>query len=272
MINYLFPEGRSLALTFSYDDGNNADKKLLDILTDHKMKGTFNLNASTLHNPGKIQADEIKPLIIDRGHEVACHGFTHPFEEKLPPQAMIEDIRLDKLALEEAVGAPVRGMAYPFGTYNEQVKMLLQALGIVYSRTTGNAGTAYMPTDFLEWHATTHHNGKNGTSIRQMGETLLKTPGWYGTHMLYVWGHAYEFENAKNWHIIEDFCDLMAGHEDKIWYATNIEIYDYIQAFRRLYFSADLKMVQNPSVIPVWIKDRNGKVFVAEPGKITKLD
>lgn len=270
MINYLFPEGKKLVLTFSYDDGNNCDKRLLDILTDHKMKGTFNLNGGNLHNPGKIQAEEIKPLITDRGHEVACHGFTHPFEEKLPPQAMIEDIRLDKLALEEAIGEPVRGMAYPFGTYNEQVKMLLKALGIVYSRTTGNAGASYMPTDFLEWHATTHHRGKGGKSIRQMGEDLLNTPSWSGTQMLYVWGHAYEFENSNNWNIIEDFCDFMA-EKDNVWYATNIEIYDYIQAFRSLYFSADLKMVQNPSVIPVWIKDRNGKVFIAEPGKVTKL-
>lgn len=271
MINYLFPEGRKLALTFSYDDGNDSDRKLLDILSDHKMKGTFNLNGASLCRPGKIHADEIKPLILDRGHEVACHGFTHPFEEKLPPQAMIEDIRLDKLALEAAAGAPVRGMAYPYGTYNDQVKMLLQALGIVYSRTTGNASAAYMPTDFLEWHATTHHNGKNGISIQQMGETFLKAPSWSGTQMLYVWGHAYEFENGKNWHIIEDFCDLMADKKE-IWYATNIEIYDYIQAFRRLYFSADLKMVQNPSILPVWLKTHEGKVFVAEPGKITKLD
>ena len=43
-----FKDGKRYALTFSYDDGNNADKNLLDILTDHKMKGTFNLNSGLM--------------------------------------------------------------------------------------------------------------------------------------------------------------------------------------------------------------------------------
>ena len=36
---------------------------------------------------------------------------------------------------------------------------------------------------------------------------------------------------------MEDFCAKLAGKED-IWYATNMEIHDYITAFRRLVTSA----------------------------------
>lgn len=271
MINYLFPEGRRLVLTFSYDDGNRCDERLANILTENKLKGTFNLNGANLGKGEKLRADELKPLLLDHGHEVACHGFEHPFLEKLDTISVIEDIRKDRLALEQAIGAPVRGMAYPFGTFSDNVKDVLRLMGISYCRTVRNAkGTTYMPQDFLEWDPTTHHIGKDGVTIKQMGETFLKTPEWNGTHMLYVWGHAFEFDMRKDWDMMEEFCKIMAGHEN-IWYATNIEIFDYITAFRRLEFSADLHLVRNPSITPVWLKDNEGKVVIAEPGKIAEL-
>ena len=39
-----FPEGREKALTFSYDDGVLADRKLIEIFDRYGLKGTFNLN------------------------------------------------------------------------------------------------------------------------------------------------------------------------------------------------------------------------------------
>jgi hypothetical protein len=41
------------------------------------------------------------------------------------------------------------------------------------------------------------------------------------------------------------------GQREDVWYATNIEIYDYVQAYRRLIWTADLSRVTNPSAIPV---------------------
>ena len=267
MINYLFPEGRRLVLTFSYDDGNRTDIRVADILTEAGLKGTFNFCGKMLQREGKVTADEVKPLFIDRGHEVACHGFEHPFEEKLPLQCVVEDIRTDRLVLEKAAGTLARGMAYPYGTFSPDVKNILRALGIAYCRTVRNSRTTYMPDDFLEWDPTTHHNG----DIQERGETFLKTPGWYGTHMLYIWGHAYEYENAKNWFILENFCKLMKGHGDTVWYATNIEICDYIQAFRNLRFSMDLHTVFNPGAITVWVQDNEGNAVAVPAGGYAEL-
>ena len=41
--------------------------------------------------------------------------------------------------------------------------------------------------------------------------------------LFYVWGHSYEFDINNNWDVIEEFCKLMAGHED-IFYGTNTEV------------------------------------------------
>lgn len=49
----------------------------------------------------------------------------------------------------------------------------------------------------------------------------------------------------------------MLGGNDRIWYATNIDIYRYVKAQRELVISADESMVYNPSAIPVWFsKDK----------------
>ena len=72
--------------------------------------------------------------------------------------------------------------------------------------------------------------------------------------LFYVWGHAYEFEINDNWQRIEDLIEKVGGQAD-IWYATNIEIYDYARAYERLLFSADGKRVYNPSVQEVWSWD-----------------
>lgn len=265
MINYLFPEGRRLVLTFSYDDGNRTDIRVADILTEAGLKGTFNFCGKMLQREGKVTADEVKPLFIDRGHEVACHGFEHPFEEKLPPADVVEDIRKDRLFLEQATGGMVRGFAYPFGTFNDDVKNILRTMGICYARTVHALNDVRQtPGDFLEWNPTCHHNG----DIMGHMEAMLHERMPF-CDLLYIWGHSTEFNGAKNWDKIETFCRTY-GNNDQIWYATNLEIFDYLQAYHRLIFSMDQKKVQNPGVIPVWLKAA-GNVFEVKPGATVEI-
>ena len=265
MIHYLYPGGKKFALTFSYDDGAESDRRLSDLFSENGMKGTFNLCGSWLDKNGRLRSDELKSLFIDRGHEVACHGFEHPFEEKLPPAEVMEDIRKDRLFLEQATDGMVRGFAYPFGTFNDTVKDVLRTMGICYARTVHALNDVRQtPEDFLEWNPTCHHNG----DITGHMEAMLHecTPF---CDLLYIWGHSTEFNGAKNWDKIETFCRTY-GNNDQIWYATNLEIFDYLQAYRRLIFSMDKKKVQNPGVIPVWLR-AEGNVFEVKPGATVEI-
>ena len=56
MIHYLYPGGKKLALTFSYDDGVIQDRRLVPILNKNGLKGTFNINAEHM-NATKKPAD-----------------------------------------------------------------------------------------------------------------------------------------------------------------------------------------------------------------------
>lgn len=51
---------------------------------------------------------------------------------------------------------------------------------------------------------------------------------------------------------MEEICEKLSGHDD-IWYATNMEIYEYAKAYEALVFSADGKMIYNFCTIDVWI-------------------
>ena len=67
------------------------------------------------------------------------------------------------------------------------------------------------------------------------------------------------------------------GKRDDVWYATNIEIYDYVQAYRSLLWSARGDRVYNPSAVPVFFKIHGshrdqGKLFRVDPGKDTVIE
>jgi hypothetical protein len=75
-----------------------------------------------------------------------------------------------------------------------------------------------------------------------------------GAKLFYVWGHSYEFDNDDNWDRIEELFRKVGGKED-VWYATNVEIYDYVQAYRKLIVSMDGKTVYNPTAMDLWFSD-----------------
>ncbi len=244
-VTFLFPGGRPKALAMSYDDGVKEDRRLVEIFNAYGIKGTFHLNAGFLGRETHLEAAEVKSLYA--GHEISCHSWSHPFLERSPAISVLKEVLEDRKALETLAGRPVRGMSYPMGTYNPEVMRILGSAGIAYSRTIRATGKFGLPEDWLEWHPTCHHRD----NLPEIGEAFRKTHHSFA--LLSVWGHSYEFARNNNWELIESFCESMTKN-DSVWYATCIEIYNYVTALRRLEFSADGELVYNPSVLPVCLR------------------
>lgn len=254
----LFPGGRSKALTFSYDDATAQDLRLIGIFKKYGMKGTFNVNSGRVNRAlqGKAVSKNrvFSPEEIGKvyqGHEVAIHGYSHPFLDMMPADMIPAEIIKDRQELEKMVGYPVRGMAYPFATYHDALIAQLKQMGVVYARTGKSTEAFRLPEDFLKWHPTCHHGCPR---LMELADRFLADKSINYLKVFYVWGHTYEFDNNRNWNVIEKFCEKMA-HQDDIWYATNIEIYDYVQALDRLVTSCDGKILYNPSAIDVWVSN-----------------
>lgn len=272
----LFPNGLRKALTLSYDDGVEQDAELISILNLHGLKATFNLNSGcwaaegTVYPEGTIHRrmplSQAKMLYGDSEHEVAVHCLTHASLTECSTDQIIREVMKDRENLEREFGGIIRGMAYPFGTYNDQVVNTLRACGILYSRTVHSTHDFSMPQDWLRLPATCHHNDPQ---LMPLAERFLADDAAFCAKMFYLWGHAYEFEANNNWHVIEQFAEKMGGHED-IWYATNIEICKYHLDYQQLECSADGSTVHNPTDIEIWI-GHNGQSIAIKPGETITL-
>ncbi len=251
-----YPGGVSHCLTMSYDDGPNDDLRLLGIFNKNGIKGTFHLNSGSIFS----RFSEDKLADVYAGHEISCHMVSHPFPNDIPDMAVLAEIQEDRRALEKAAGYVVRGMSYPFGNYNAHVIELLRTAGMEYSRTTRATNAYNHPDNFLEWHPTCHHNG----GIVEKFADYITDDRWGRPKLFYVWGHSFEFPRDNNWEMMEEFCQLAGGREN-IWYATNIEIVDYVNATKALRFSVDCDKVYNPSATDVWFTV-NGETVCCKAG------
>lgn len=270
-----FPDGRAKTVTFSYDDGVKQDKRFMEIMDKHGLKATFNINAGLFKKDEGVQGTDRMTVeksveaYANSGHEVAIHALTHPFLEQLPTPRATYEIIEDRRRLEELFGHTIRGMAYPFGTTNDNVVEILKNAGIVYARTVVKTGKFDIPTDWLRLPATAKHTDPN---LMDLAEQFLNDPkiGARAPQMFYLWGHTHEFDKDDNWDVIEKFAETIGGKED-IWYATNIEIFDYITAYKQLRFTVNMDLVENPTATDLYFS-WEGKDYVVKAGESLKLD
>ena len=90
------------------------------------------------------------------------------------------------------------------------------------------------------------------------------------SRLFYIWGHSFEFDKNNNWELLDEFCSKLAGHDD-IWYATNMEIYEYVNAYNSLVVSADSSMIYNPTLYEIWM-DIGTVIHKIAPGQTLKLE
>ena len=121
-----FPGGKHKVLTMSYDDGRLEDRRLVELFNRYGIRGTFNLNGG-LPRPERIPESEWVELY--KGHEVACHTYHHPTISRSPLDQTARQVLADRMQLEGVMGYPVRGLAYPNGSWSPEIAALLPALG-----------------------------------------------------------------------------------------------------------------------------------------------
>lgn len=269
--------GKSKALTVSYDDGVVQDIRLMEILNKYGIKATFNINtgmflpedAERQRFWGRMKLSEAKALYMGSGHEVAVHGVTHPWMQKLKPAELLREILEDRRTIEREFGTMARGMAYPYGAYNQDVMDAADACGICYARTAAETENVRFPENWLEWSCTCRHaNPKLMALAKRFVEENIHYEA--DARLFSMYGHSYEFDLDNNWALIEEFAALVGGREE-IWYATNIEVYDYVMAYQSLQVSADQSIVYNPSAQDVWFSHKK-TIYCVKAGQTIFLN
>ena len=280
-IEMLFPEGKTKALILSYDDGAKQDRELVKLMNKYHLIGTFHLNSNLLGTNtyfDYLNKEEIKDLF--NGHEVSVHTANHPALTALSKIDIVYEIVEDRRELERLMGYPVRGMAYPFGNTNDAVVEAITGIGIEYARTVGDSYNFEIPKDFLRWYPTMHQFAKAYSVPNQPENDEKELELFYQKiddflqtkelAVLDIWGHSWEMGTDKiKWYETEKFFKLLANNQS-IYYTKQIDLVDYINAYRNLKFSVDKNSVTNTSAINVYIKI-NAKIFKVMAGTSMNL-
>lgn len=276
-----FPGGVGKAVTLSYDDGSKNDMRFARLLDKYGIKGTFNLNGEALRRDWDycMTTEQTKEYILNSGHEIAVHGLEHRAPGTLRPVECIREIYECRTELEERYGIIIRGLAYPDGgilgfvngACYEDVKCCLKQLDIAYGRSLEKGyGDFALPNDWYNWTPTVHHSNDEIEKIINNFVKLDLSPKGYVQSgcepaLFYMWGHSSEFGTEEDWQRIEGLLERLAGKED-IWYATNIEIYNYVEAYKSLVYSANGKTIYNPTLYKIWF-DIDGDLYSIGSGQ-----
>ena len=247
----LFPGFKTKAFTVSYDDGPVEDRFLTKLLKNYGIKGTFNLNSGLFSlvrdivsggiDVHFVRVDEPEVKELYRDFEVAMHGARHVNLTALRDGTLEAEVIGDKKKLEELTGKRVEGLAYASGHFNEATAGRLRALGVKYGRTIISTGKFDLPDDFLMWHPTCHQDNTKLSDILDRFFTEEDTA------VFYLWGHSFEFQknDRDRKEIMTGFFEKAGGRDD-VWYAENIEICDYANAFRQYQETGDKGGYENP--------------------------
>lgn len=277
-----FPNGKAKAVTLSYDDGCQQDIKFSKIISDYGIKCTFNITSDEHKGNKALTEEQIRSSFLSQGHEIAIHGYMHRAEGTLRPIEGIQDILNCRIELEKKYDLIIRGMAYPDsgirrftnGANYESIKQYLNHLDIVYARTLGCDNDLFeLPDDWYRWMPTAHHDNPYLFEYIDRFLNIDISPKKYRAarqpRLFYLWGHSYEFDQNDNWDRLTDICEKLGGNDD-IWYATNMEIYNYVTAYNSLVYSADGKTIYNPTLYTVWF-DVDGKLHTIYSGDTIKI-
>jgi peptidoglycan/xylan/chitin deacetylase (PgdA/CDA1 family) len=101
--------------------------RLLKLWDKYNIKATWFTPAHSAESfPQQIRK------IVDKGHEIALHGYTHEFVSTLSEQQQRDVLKRSIQVLTDIVGKKPRGWTAPAWSTSKETIVLLEEHGIVY--------------------------------------------------------------------------------------------------------------------------------------------
>lgn len=114
-----------VALTFDDYGSDRTVNQILDILDEHDIQSTFFLKGSQVErNPN------LAKVILDRGHEIANHSYSHNRSTELDREELQKDlIEAHKVITEAIQEKPTMLFRPPFGNIDDETAKVIAAVG-----------------------------------------------------------------------------------------------------------------------------------------------
>lgn len=131
------PEKPMVSFIINVAWGNEYLSDMLATLKKHQVKATFFLEGRWVReNP------ELAKMIVDAGHEVGNHSFSHPNMKTLSSEKIREELNQTNKVIEATTKKSVRWFAPPSGSYRDETVQIADELGL---------GTIMWTLDTIDW-------------------------------------------------------------------------------------------------------------------------
>ena len=231
---------------WSFDDGLEQDKKIIEILREYGLGATFHLNSGLfgdrtyegrIGNLGMTEkpaanfdpaARHLLPYVphfripkdelpqVYRGFEIASHTRTHVNLAKCSEEQRRAEIAEDVRALSELFGQPVTGFAYPYGVGEKQSRAALRAAGVEYARVIARDPSFRFPADPLAMPMTCWHISAKAFELL---ERFFRAEPMEDDLFFLMFAHGYEFDfgtRESSWDKFRRLCEAVARQDDVI--------------------------------------------------------
>ncbi|MBR0366347.1 MAG: polysaccharide deacetylase family protein [Clostridia bacterium] len=227
--------GKTKAITFSYDDGVSQDIRLIELFDKYGLKCTFNLNSEHFGKDMSIVREGV-PIShirlpkqdiarVYKNHEIAVHTLTHPNLTGLEEKDIIHQVERDRLNLSDIAGYEVFAMAYPGGGVNNDDRVadvIKNHTGVKFARTTTSTYSFDERTNLYRFDPTVYQHGDGIKKTREIAERFFNTDT-DKPQLLYIWGHSYELDIHNDWAEMEELLKFISNRDD-VFYGTNSQV------------------------------------------------
>jgi peptidoglycan-N-acetylglucosamine deacetylase len=150
------PEKEMVTLLVNVAWGNEYLPSMLKIMKAHNVKSTFFLDGSwTKKNP------TLAKMILDEGHEIGNHAYSHPDMKKLSNGRISEEIKKTNEIIKATLDVSPKWFAPPSGSYRQDVVDITRSMEMY---------TILWTVDTVDW--------RNPEPIAMAGRVLQKVePG-----------------------------------------------------------------------------------------------
>jgi peptidoglycan-N-acetylglucosamine deacetylase len=234
--------GTARIVTTSWDDGDQRDLRLAELLRARGIEGTFYIPIEAYRQPMLSHA-ELREL-SSQGFEIGAHSVSHKHLWKLSAKELAEEINPCKPALEDILGSEVRMFCYPRGRYDSNAMRVVKEAGYAGARTVRMLATGARfnpfempttvqaaPTPRLSYFK----NAARAQSLDSLQVCLSEMPrlgNWIelGKRLFdsvleqggiwHLWGHSWEIDELGLWNDLEELLDYVAKRRD-VTYVPN---------------------------------------------------
>ena len=157
---------RTVVLTF--DDGfEDFHRHAVPALLEHGCTATVFVTTGWVagddlrpaaNRPGRMLSWSQLAEVAAAGMEAGAHSCQHPQLDQIPAAALREELYSSKARLEDKLGVPVPGLAYPYGYSNAKVREVARGAGYGYGYAVRNTTTSPGGDLFRLPRLTVHHS------------------------------------------------------------------------------------------------------------------